>query len=206
MLFIKKTPAESCEKTKIKEHLSVVVVNIIYQSFIVKKKKTTKDSRTYKIKTKTVLFQIIINKTCLSPLILKIRPLWWQNKSDPIRMCLFWSSGLTHIDRWKLFDCGKSLRRREKQNQVSLGTLYSILNSPWITRKSKLCYFRKILICLVTNSSKTRHSKDLSCASQRPFRTSWTSKRSCLSLQWIKIYARRNLPKLYNFCFAKSWV
>ena len=63
MLFIKKkTPAESCEKTKIKEHLSIVVVNIINQSFIVKKKKkTTKDSRTYKIKTKTVLFQIIIN-------------------------------------------------------------------------------------------------------------------------------------------------
>ena len=63
MLFIKKkTPAESCEKTKIKEHLSIVVVNIINQSFIVKKKKkTTKDSRTYKIKTKTVLFQIITN-------------------------------------------------------------------------------------------------------------------------------------------------
>ena len=63
MLFIKKkTPAESCEKTEIKEHLSIVVVNIINQSFIVKKKKkTTKDSRTYKIKTKTVLFQIIIN-------------------------------------------------------------------------------------------------------------------------------------------------
>ena len=39
MLFIKKTPAESCEKTKIKEHLSIVVVNIINQSFIVKKKK-----------------------------------------------------------------------------------------------------------------------------------------------------------------------
>ena len=40
MLFIKKkTPAESCEKTEIKEHLSIVVVNIINQSFIVKKKK-----------------------------------------------------------------------------------------------------------------------------------------------------------------------
>ena len=40
MLFIKKkkTPAESCEKTKIKEHLSIVVVNIINQSFIVEKK------------------------------------------------------------------------------------------------------------------------------------------------------------------------
>ena len=43
MLFIKKkTPAESYEKTEIKEHLSIVVVNIINQSFIVKKKKNYK--------------------------------------------------------------------------------------------------------------------------------------------------------------------
>ena len=118
-------------------------------------------------------------------------------------MCLFWSTELAHIDRWKLFDCGESLRRREKQNQVSLGTLYSILNSPWITRKSKLCYFRKMLICSVTNSSKTRHSKDLSCASQRPFRTSWTSKRSCLSSSESRYMREGIYPNYITFTFQK---
>ena len=117
-----------------------------------------------------------------------------------------------------------------KKNQVSL-VYYSILSSSWIKKESKLCYFPKI--CSNTNSSKTWNLHDLTGTSVSPLRTSWTSKRSCLSLRrvseglsteaeglaglhpprwWnhlcdgIKMMTRRNLAEFYNIFYARSLV
>ena len=110
----------------------------------------------------------------------------------------------THIDRAK-FDRAESLRRREKQNQASL-VYYSIVSSSLLKGESKLCYFPKIYSN--TNTSETLHLQDLTRtgASLSLLRTSWTSKRSCLSLPWIKINTTRNLVEFYDVSFARSIV
>ena len=110
----------------------------------------------------------------------------------------------THIDRAK-FDRAESLRRREKQNQASL-VYYSIVSSSLLKGESKLCYFPKIYSN--TNTSETLHLQDLTRtgASLSPLRTIWTSKRSSLSLPWIKINTRRNLAEFYKVSFARSLV
>ena len=48
--------------------------------------------------------------------------------------CLCFDLKETHIDRAKLFDRAESLRRPEKQNQVSLVD-YFIVSSLWIKKK-----------------------------------------------------------------------
>ena len=118
---------------------------------------------------------------------------------------LFLKNREAHIDRAKLFDRAESLRRREKQNQVSL-VYFSTVNSPsWIKRESKLwsliISFQKY--ARTQTVQKTWHSQDLTSTgpSLRPLRTSWKSNRSCLALPWIKIYTRRpgrNIAEFYN--------
>ena len=74
MLFIKKkTPAASCEQIKIIEHWSIVVVNIINQSFTVKKKKIDKRLKNVRDKDQdcTVSNHYQLDN-CLFLLILKI--------------------------------------------------------------------------------------------------------------------------------------
>ena len=90
---------------------------------------------------------------CLSLLILKL--ICWQNKSDAVRMCLFWSSGNTHWSL-KIVRLWRNTATSRKTEPSIIGTLDSILNCPWITRESKLCYFQKIR----TNMLEYRQFKD----------------------------------------------
>ena len=109
-------------------------------------------------------------------------------------MCWFWSSGNTHWSL-KIVRLRRNTATSRKTEPSIIGTPDSILNCPWITTESKLCYFKKIR----TNMLEHRQFKDAafegSCASLRPFITSWTRKRSSLPLWRIKINRRRNLPK-----------